>query len=179
VAISQTDQARAYRQAIGMVHETRARLAAQGRANDPIVIGNLARRLLANNTAVPGANFAAYQAVARRAVNTEFFVRQMEANPAFAPGATALPQSPTLGLGNERFRYQVVVTGTDSRGHTSSTPGEVRSDRPLSLSEIEASVQSGVGYRRSDRYATNPTFQDLSGGALPPVIRLISAHRTY
>jgi len=178
VAISQDDQARAFRQAMGMVHYARSQPRTYVRSQDPLYVGNIARQLYDNNRTVPGANFAAYQAVARRALASEILVGDMTRSPLHAPGPSTLPVSPTLSVHPERYRYSVVVTSLDVRGMSVTIPGEVRSDVPLSLRDIEDRIAQSIDYRTSERPADRTALANLGPLAAPPTVALVAAFRT-
>lgn len=100
----------------------------------------------------------------------------MTADPGMTPTRSQLPVDPTLGPGDERYRYVVLVRSTARDGRVGEAVVEMRSDDPLSLAEMREQAaqyidlddypnrQGKKGILRADISAGNVTVDVLSSG---------------
>jgi hypothetical protein len=179
VALSETYVAHAFNQALGYVAQSRARLIAQGRPNDPINAANMASKLYQNNKQVPGASYSSYAAVARRAIAAEALAREMGDNPQYAPQRAALPQVPTLSTSDARYRYYVVISYEGANGAHGNTRAEVVSETPLSAEQIREHVEDRIDTSESRGRASKSALARTGAGREVVSVSIIAATRTY
>lgn len=118
----------------------------------------------------------AARGVAESAVAAAKAARDIERRPAQTLAPERHARDPTIGRDQERYRYVVLVRTGTGPGDWVTRTAEVRSDTPLSRTEIEERVASHIDYYESARPSTRAAIARLPAASALHV-EVVSAFR--
>lgn len=150
MALSGAEAGTVYRSALALISSY------GGRADE----GVLARALQREYSYLPGQGFAAFQAVARRAIAATEAARSVNRRPVNAVPLSQLPVDPSIQPGAPRIQYRVVIEATSKDGTAQwSYAVDLQSETPLTIGEIrELARQQYEGRQPRRSYREQRTY---------------------